>query len=169
MRESYGETVATLNSDEVMVFGSNLQGFHGAGSAGFASFGVSGNRWREFGYLDKPFGWKGKWNVKGISEGLQEGTEGKSYAIPTVLRAGAKRSRTQEEITKSIRKMYKTAADHPEWKFLVAGSAAGDKPNLNGYTHEEMCAMYREAGPVPGNVVFSGSYTGLIFGVSGEV
>ena len=164
MRKSYGEQVAKLEANQVFVFGSNLNGgFHGAGAAGFASFGVSGNRWREFDYASKPFGWKGKWNVKGIGEGLQEGTEGKSYALPTVLRAGDKCSRTRDEIVASIRKMYDVALKNPELTFLVAGSSAGGKEPLNGYSHKDMCRMYFDAGQIPGNVVFSKSYTEMVF------
>lgn len=163
MRKSYGESVTTLKPNEVFVFGANCQGFHGAGAAGFASFGVSGNRWREFGYDMEPKGWKGKWNIKGQSEGLQEGTEGRSYALPTVWRAGDKRSLTQEEIIGHIRKMYTCAREHPEWNFLVAGSSASGRVPLCGYSNEELCKMYRDAEAIPDNVIFSDSYTGLIF------
>jgi len=160
MRTTYGECISELKPNEVMVFGANLSGFHGAGSAGFASFGVPGNRWREFDYANKPKGWKGKWNVKGQGEGLQEGTEGKSYALPTVWKAGQKRSLSREEIVGNIRRMYACAKAHPQWRFLVAGSTSGRL--LCGYSHEELCAMYRVAGPIPDNVVFSVSYTDMI-------
>jgi hypothetical protein len=60
------------------------RGFHGSGAAGFASFGESGNVWRKYDYDKKPVGWKGQWNVKGVAEGLQAGTKGRSYALPTV-------------------------------------------------------------------------------------
>lgn len=160
-RKTYGDTISGLENNEVMVFGSNLAGFHGAGAAGFASFGVSGNRWREFDYASKPNGWKGKWNVKGCHEGPQEGSEGKSYAIPTVSYAGAKRSILTANIIQSIGKMYAYALEHPELTFLVAGTT-GRQP-LNGYTHEDMCIMYVEAGAIPENVIFSDSYSRKIF------
>jgi hypothetical protein len=160
----YEEYITKLKEDEVFVFGSNKDfGFHGAGSAGFASFGVSGNRWREFDYANKPNGWKGKWNVKGIGEGFQEGTEGKSYAIPTVTRAGAKRSRTQTEIMFSIRKFYKFAYDHPEWNFYVAQDAKG---GLNGYSGEEMANMFGNiaVGDIPENIYFYKPFYDLVKG-----
>lgn len=34
----YTNDITKLDNDEVFVFGANLQGFHGAGSAGFATF-----------------------------------------------------------------------------------------------------------------------------------
>jgi hypothetical protein len=38
--------VASLEADEVFVFGSNRDGFHGAGSAGLACRGDASNSWR---------------------------------------------------------------------------------------------------------------------------
>jgi len=160
MMDSYGESVTELKPNDVFVFGSNLDGFSGAGAAGFASFGRPGNIWRQEGYAAKPNGWKGKWNVKGVGEGLQEGREGTSYALPTVTRAGAKRSRTPEQIVISIKKMYATAEQSPDKRFLIAGSTTGRL--LNGYSHDEMVTMYAEAGPIPSNVVFSTSYAVLV-------
>ena len=155
----YNGTINNLGPKDVFVFGSNLQGFHGAGAAGYASFGVFGNKWGQFNYYSKPIGWKGKWNVKGTSEGLQAGTEGYSYAIPTVYKAGLKRSRSIDEITGSIRRMYTTAALNPYWRFLVAQSTKG---GLNGYTAEEMAEMFRRAGPIPENVWFEVEFAKLI-------
>ena len=170
MRKNYGEFIEKLEPDCVFTFGSNhdpktgVGGFHGAGSAGFASFGRAGNVWREEGYDQKPNGWKGKWNVKGIGEGLQEGSEGKSYALPTVTGPGQKRSLSEDQIMENIQRMYECARSHPELEFLVAYSAVGNKPNLCGYTHETLAGLFRSAGEIPGNVTFSGSYTKLIFG-----
>ena len=170
MRKSFGEFITKLEPNEVFVFGSNWDaarkwgGFHGAGSAGYASFGRTGNVWREEGYADKPTGWKGKWNVKGVGEGLQEGTEGKSYALPTVTGPGQKRSLSEDQIIENIQRMYECARLHPELEFLVAYSAVGNKPNLCGYAHETLTGLFRSAGEIPGNVTFSGSYTKLIFG-----
>ncbi len=39
-----------LSEDEVFVFGANLQGFHGAGAAGYATFHEFGNLWRKYNY-----------------------------------------------------------------------------------------------------------------------
>ncbi len=70
--KTYKGLITKLESNEVFVFGSNLRGFHGAGAAGYASFGVPGNSWRKFNYDKKPHNWEGKWNRKGCSEGLQK-------------------------------------------------------------------------------------------------
>lgn len=146
----YEDYIKELKKNEVFVFGSNLAGFHGAGSAGFASFGRSGNVWREEGYADKPHGWVGYWNVKGCGEGFQIGREGSSYAIPTVTRAGAKRSRKPEEISTSIKSLYAFALSNPNWSFLVAQDA---KVGLNGYSPGEMARMFK-CMEIPENMVF---------------
>ena len=130
-----------ISPDEntVFVFGSNLEGRHGAGAAKFAK--------EHFGA------------VYGQSEGLQ----GNSYAIPTkdlrVKKDGGKRSVSPEKITESIKKMYEIAAENPNKQFKVA--YASDN-NLNGYSLKEMASMFRNAGSVPENVYFSKPMANLI-------
>jgi len=159
MINTYQSPKTTLLDDEVFVFGSNRDGgFHGCGSAGFASFGKSGNVWREFDYASKPNGWKGKWNVKGASVGPQVGTEGKSYAIPTVTRAGAKRSIPLETIKESIQTFYSFAKSRPHLKFFVA---QGIERNLNGYSLFEMWSCYNQP-EIPSNVYFSEEFIELV-------
>ena len=148
---TYTGLVDKLKENQVFVFTSNHRGFHGAGSAGYASFNVSGNRWREMGYGELPDGTQGKWNVKGQGEGLQKGTEGESYALPTVTKPGAKKSIPEEELVSNIRKMYETARANPEKEFLVAQSA---KKGLSGWSGDDMARMYHAAGEVPDNVKF---------------
>ena len=146
---TYRGLITILNSDEVFVFGSNLQGFHGAGAAGFATFGVPGNQWRKLGYNEKPVGWKGNWNVKGIGEGLQKGNFGVSYALPTVKIPGKPLSKSR--IKENILKLYRCAKDNPMLKFLVAYSSEGK--NLNGYTCIEIADMFNQP-PIPENIYF---------------
>lgn len=164
---TYKGKITKLGNKQVFVFGSNLRGFHGGGSAGFASFGVSGNKWREFEYDKKPTGWKGKWNVKGQGEGLQQGTEGMSYALPTVTSPGAKRSLTPDQIAVNVRKFYEEARKNPDLEFLVAYSA--DASNLNGYTPKEMADIFvsdkalKGWGDVPLNVFFEEGFAALMY------
>jgi len=161
---TYSGIIRELGPRDIFVFGSNLQGFHGAGSVGFASFGVAGNRWREFGYAQRPSMWKGRWNIKGQGEGLQHGTHGWSYALPTVTKAGAKRSRSFNEIVISIVQLYTVARRNTAWTFFVAASGSGG--SLNGYTTEEFAAMFVSAGPIPDNVSFEQSFALIIEAVS---
>jgi len=161
-RKTYSGLIDHLDTHQVFVFGSNPGGFHGAGSAGFASFGVVGNQWRRFDYHKKPWGWKGKWNIKGCGEGLQEGTDGKSYALPTVTRAGAKRSFSPDMIKASIRRLYDCATEHPEWDFLIAYTGEGRKL-LNGYSLEEMADFFAVF-DIPENIVFEEVFSKLVEG-----
>ena len=146
----YESYIRTLAPNEVFVFGSNPQGFHGAGAAGFASFGKSGNVWRNEGYELHPVGWLGRWNVKGQGEGFQRGREGASYALPTVSRAGQKRSLKPAEISAGIKRLYEFARQHPEMEFLVAQDA---EVGLNGYSPGEMAKMFR-CEEIPANISF---------------
>ena len=142
------------------MFGSNLSGFHGAGSAGYASFGEWGNNWREHRYDKKPNGWLGNLNIKGLSEGFQEGKIGKSYAIPTVKKPGYSKSIPLKNIRKSISRLYDFAKKNSHLTFLISGTT--DRENLNGYSHREIIKCYIEAGPIPENISFSESYLLLI-------
>lgn len=146
----YEEFITELEENEVFVFGSNLDGFHGAGSAGFASFNVGGNRWREFKYNEKPRGWLGFWNKKGQGEGPQKGSHGKSYALPTVKQITGDRMRSFEEIVGSIKKLYGFAVTRPHLNFLIAQDA---KDGLNGHPWEDMAKMFASL-PIPENIFF---------------
>ena len=155
--QTYKSPKLTLADNEVFVFGSNSQGFHGFGAAGYASFNQIGNVWREEKYDLKPHGWLGKWNVKGISEGPQRGMEGKSYAIPTVAKPGAKQSIPLGTIKLSIEKFYTFAKSRSHLKFFVAQLAKG---GLNGYSGEQMASIY--SGTIPENVYFDEGFAKLL-------
>src|ERR1039457_5855537 len=81
--------IVSLAPNDVFVFGANRNGFHGAGSAGWAFCGKKGNQYREGNpLLRAPKGTRGFWAVLGQAEGFQEGTHGKSYAICTIQQPG---------------------------------------------------------------------------------
>ena len=156
MIKTYKSPKLTLAEDEVFVFGANLQGFHAGGAAGWATSLDPNYNWRTAGYDKLPNGTKGKWNEK-AKLGPQIGTEGKSYAIPTVTRAGAKRSIPLSEIKKSIGRFYTFANSRPHLKFFVAQE---NKTGLNGYTPEEMASIY--SGEIPENVYFDEGFASLL-------
>ena len=157
--KTHNGNITQLEPNQVFVFGSNLSGFHGAGAAGFASFGEFGNVWRKYDYANKPVGWRGRWNIKGQGEGYQVGTLGASYALPTVTKAGKKRSRTIAEIKRSVEVFYYWARHNPELEFLVAYSL---KTNLNGYSPDEMAYVF--AVDIPDKVIFETEFSKLIEG-----
>ena len=135
--------LATLKANEVFVFGSNATGFHGAGAAGWAYTGKTGNQYRAGNpLLQAPKGTKGFWAVLGQGYGYQEGASGRSYAICTIERPGAKRSVSLQAIKAQVLALYGFAAAHPELTFLVPQSGTPGKPSLNGYTFEENASVW---------------------------
>jgi hypothetical protein len=141
----YTNDITKLDNDEVFVFGANLQGFHGAGSAGFATFGEHGNVWRKHNYDQWPKGKKGRWNVKG-KIGPQIGIEGKSYGLPTVTKAGAKRS-----LKIDFHPLYECCNRNPLWRFYFAQTAS---PGLNGWSPTEIVKFAKTAGAIPENLLW---------------
>lgn len=120
----FTDFVEELAEDEVFVFGSNLSGFHGAGSAGFAMRGQAKNNWREDTQFcdivkgrtqDK----RGHWAVFGVGRGYQVGREGRSYAVATVERPGAQGRVDLRCLFRQLRDLCEFARAHPELTFLV--------------------------------------------------
>lgn len=133
------EGMITPDTNTVFVFGSNPEGRHGAGAAKTAK--------EKFGA------------IYGQGEGLQ----GNSYALPTkdlrVKENNSYKSISPEQITESIKKMYEVARQHPDKQFKVAYTNGLNQATLNGYTGAEMIKMFKDAGPIPSNVVFSKNWT----------
>ena len=154
---TYKGKISELGENQVFVFGSNLDGFHGGGAAGFASFGA-GVGWRDVNYAHMPYGWKGLWNVKGVGVGYQEGTHGRSYALPTVIHAGMPRSLTLEDISKNVKDLYEYAEKHPELEFLIAYTL---ERNLNGYSSGDMAGCFARF-EIPDNVVFEEMFANMV-------
>ena len=133
MRKFY---IGNITPDEntIFVFGSNIEGRHGAGAAKVAR--------EQFGA------------IYGQGEGLQ----GNAYALPTKdLRAKENRglrSISKEDIVESIKKLYETARKYPVKMFKIAYRNT-HSTSLNGYTGLEMIDMFLEAGPIPDNIIFS--------------
>lgn len=127
------------SQDTIFVFGSNPEGRHGAGAAKTAR--------EKFGA------------IYGQGEGLQ----GNAYALPTkdlrVKENKGLRSISAEQITENIKKMYDVAKQNPSKKFKVAYTNGLNETSLNGYTGAEMIRMFKNAGPIPSNVIFSKNWT----------
>jgi hypothetical protein len=133
-RPSYYEGDVTPEPNTIMVFGSNVEGRHGKGAALFAK---------------KNFG---------ARYGIGEGLTGNAYALPTkdlrVKENNSLRSISKEKIIESIKKLYDTAEQHPDKQFKVAYRNT-ETESLNGYTGIEMIEMFKAAGNIPSNIVFS--------------
>jgi len=103
------------------------------------------------------------WTRKGYFEGLQEGTHGWSYALPTVSRPGQKKSLSKKQIQLNIRELYGKAYMNPGWSFYIAFSGENpDKINLNGYTTREMAEMFVRPTIPPDNIVFEENFAKLM-------
>lgn len=133
--------------EKVYVFGSNLRGFHGAGTAGMAMRGESKNTWRHderfLKAMKAPIGHEDRVGLRaiyGIAEGLQQGTLGKGWAIPTVTRPGARRSISLKNIKNSIKKLWIYASEHPEYDFIYTPLGCG----YAGYKPAEMFKIISE-------------------------
>lgn len=143
--KTYKAPITALLPNQVFVFGSNTQGRHGKGAAKWA--------------LDNA----------GAVYGVPQGVQGQSYAIITKdLTKRTHPSRTKEQIIQHIAYMYAEAEYHPENEYLVAYTI---KPNLNGYTPQDMADMFVAAKDVnitewskglPSNVIFEEEFAKLL-------
>ena len=136
---NFYEGIITPDANTIFVFGSNPEGRHGAGAAKVAR---------------EKFGAK---------YGQGEGLQGNAYALPTkdlrVKENNSMRSIPAEQITENIRKMYDVARQNPSKYFKVAYTHGLNETSLNGYTGAEMIKMFKDAGPIPSNVIFSKNWT----------
>lgn len=127
--------IKKLKKSEVFVFGSNEQGFHGAGAAGYALRGDSRNNWRQDQWFLKAMRAQpgsrdriGMWAVYGVAKGFQQGNEGMSYAIITKYSPSSKILYPIEKIEDQIRELFSFAVTKPDLIFLmtpVGGGLAG--------------------------------------------
>lgn len=99
----------------IFVFGSNLAGVHGAGSAKAA--------------LDH---WGARW-------GQGVGRQGNSYAIPT--KDSKLQSLTLQQITPFVLAFLEYAGAHPELEFEVVKIGCG----LAGFTEDQIAPMFKGA------------------------
>ena len=123
----------TPDENTIFVFGSNTEGRHGRGAAKVAvdQFGA----------------------IQGNASGLQ----GNAYALPTknlqVTKDNGRKSLNRSAIIKNIKRLYKTAEEHPTKQFKVYHIPLNEE-GLAGYTGEEMLEMFKAAGRIPSNVYF---------------
>lgn len=146
MRKYCPESITSLKPNQVFVFGSNEQGFHGAGAAGLAQRGTSRNNWRGdkafLEALDSPSiseKRKGRWSFLGKGRGYQEGKDGSSYAIATVLRAGKRKSIRLSKILEQLIELGEFAKEHPEKEFLVVIAGGG----YNGWSIKDIQGIHK--------------------------
>jgi hypothetical protein len=143
--------VTELQPHEVFVFGSNESGFHGAGAAGLAYRGDHRNNWRtdeafvsdltvSMGgttrHLSVPV--MGRWAVLGVGRGPQTGSLGRSYAVATVTKPGARCSVSRREIYHQLVALWQYARTLPDRTFLITPLGEG----YAGWTEAEMAEVW---------------------------
>ena len=146
----YQGDIQKVTGNNVIVFGSNPQGWHGAGVAKLAfeqcgavygvGRGLKGNSYALV--------------TKNLTPGYQEFLTG--YIYP---KAGAK-SVPLEWIRENIHELYLLAEHRTDLKFFVAYKADGK--NLNGYTSVEMIKTFVEGFVVPENIRFHNSFRPIL-------
>lgn len=104
---------------KIFVFGSNLGGRHGKGSALFAKM------------------------YCGAQYGQGEGLQGNSYAIPTKGYGNPLPVRSLEEIQESVKTFLEFACDNPKLEFYVTPIGCG----LAGYKYEQIAPMFKNTTP----------------------
>lgn len=156
--------ITELAPNEVMVFGSNTSGFHGAGSAGYAFKGTAANDWRSNVACLRAINAKpgdasriGKWAVWGTARGLMTGHEGKSYAIVTTDQPGRQGAVTIETVAKEVATLAQFAKDHPELTFYCAAFGLSRQwGGFSWFTLDQMRSIFAKldaAGDLPENLL----------------
>lgn len=135
---TYEGKIEKLRDNMVFVFGSNTEGRHGKGAAKVA--------------VDK----------FGAIYGQSFGKQGNSFAIITKdLTEKNHPSVDRDKIVSQIIYLYLYAMQNDGDKFFIAYS--GEGKNLNGYTNEEMAAMFSIDGIlIPDNIYFEEKFAELI-------
>jgi hypothetical protein len=144
-RKTYSGKVTSLQPNQIFVFGSNPLGINGNPSKGTGGGALVA------------------YNIAGVKQGEKMDNKlsdsEKAWGITTVTAPGKKRSKTPQEITEGIKKLYEYAKQNPTKEFLVSDYSG---TNLNGYTGQEMADMFINAGAIPSNIVFNNNFDKLI-------
>lgn len=133
-----------LKPHQIVQFGSNPEGKHGAGNALFCL------------------------KYHGAIYGKARGLMGNSYGIVTTdLRIKGRPNVAPENIINEIHKMYKFALDNPSKEIFVAYT--GDSPFLlSGFKTSQLAKMYLQAcfndiREIPENIIFEDKFYDLVY------
>lgn len=114
------DNITALGDGQLFVFGSNLAGHHAGGAAKTAH---------------EKFG--AEW-------GVGEGLTGQCYALPTLGKN--LETRNDEQLTMSVRKLWKCARENPDKVFLLTRVGCG----IAGYDEEYMALKFKKC---PENII----------------
>lgn len=142
----YKGKINKLEPNQVFVFGSNEYGINGniyTGKGGSALHATI-NGWVEQGEI--------------MNNCLSK--SGKSWGIVTISYPGKKKSKTIEEISQNILKLYKYAINNPHKEFMIAYTGKSGY-NLNGYSNKELAKCFSSY-KIPNNICFEEDFSTLI-------
>lgn len=172
---NFYEGVIVPDGSTVFVFGSNPGGVHGAGAAKTArdmfgaqtgvGEGMTGNAYA-LPTKDLEASKGTEWYKPGeeqrdkILQYYKQQQSGVMFdpsniSYQEVVDNPIKRTIVPEKIVESIKRMYNVAIQNPEKQFKIAYGNGLTEMTYNGYIGAEMIEMFKEAGPIPSNVLFS--------------
>lgn len=172
---NFYEGLIVPDGNTVFVFGSNPGGVHGAGAAKTArdmfgaqagvGEGMTGNAYA-LPTKDLEASKGTEWYKPGEEQRdkvlqyykqQQSGVmfDPSNISYQEVVDNPIKRTIVPEKIVESIKRMYDVARQNPEKQFKVAYGNGLAEITYNGYIGAEMIEMFKEAGPIPSNVLFS--------------
>ena len=172
---NFYEGLIVPDGNTVFVFGSNPGGVHGAGAAKTArdmfgaqtgvGEGMTGNAYA-LPTKDLEASRGTEWYKPGeeqrdkILQYYKQQQSGVMFdpsniSYQEVVDNPIKRTIVPEKIVESIKRMYEVARQNPEKQFKVAYGNGLTEMTYNGYIGAEMIEMFKEAGPIPSNVLFS--------------
>lgn len=172
---NFYEGLIVPDGNTVFVFGSNPGGVHGAGAAKTArdmfgaqtgvGEGMTGNAYA-LPTKDLEASKGTEWYKPGeeqrdkILQYYKQQQSGVMFdpsniSYQEVVDNPIKRTIVPEKIVESIKRMYEVARQNPEKQFKVAYGNGLTEITYNGYIGAEMIEMFKEAGPIPSNVLFS--------------
>ena len=172
---NFYEGLIVPDGNTVFVFGSNPGGVHGAGAAKTArdmfgaqtgvGEGMTGNAYA-LPTKDLEASKGTEWYKPGEEQRdkvlqyykqQQSGVmfDPSNISYQEVVNNPTKRTIAPDKIVESIKRMYNVARQNPEKQFKVAYGNGLTEITYNGYIGAEMIEMFKEAGPIPSNVLFS--------------
>lgn len=147
-----GDKIELLNPNDVLIFGSNVNAWHGAGLALIAKEQYGAIQYKAHGHMGRSYALV----TKNLTAGITDPVTGVTYVKEGYM------SVSRANIERHIATLYEYARKNPHLKFYVPykieyWTNGRIKRSLCGYTGEMMRIMFMSM-PVPDNIVFHESF-----------
>jgi len=161
------EFIENKHDNDVLVFGSNLDGKHGLGAAALVFSGdFTTKDWQN--KKDNEVGLFTKWRSNpGFNYGVMTKKNSNipiySYSLAT-KGIYLKNALPKDKIIENIRELYQQAKIYENKKFYILYNVSKDihEKSLNGYSKKEIAEMFVDAGDIPNNIVFEKKFSLLV-------